>query len=208
VSEKLIAYELGYRIQPMEMLMLSVSAFYNQYDDLRTFEQIDSTTYVLSNGLRGDTRGAEFAGTLNLSRWCRLRGGYNYLETGFWLKPGAEDNLSGANSRGEGSDPKHQFSLESSMDLPYNVQLNVTARFVDTLELTKVPSYGTFDVNLIYLFGNFEFSLAGHDLAVAHHPFESSVEYDLTESRHPEFGNEKNRQYIPSSITGRVTWRL
>jgi iron complex outermembrane receptor protein len=35
-SEKLLAFELGYRTQPIEKLSLDITGFYNSYDDLRT----------------------------------------------------------------------------------------------------------------------------------------------------------------------------
>jgi iron complex outermembrane recepter protein len=37
-SEKLVAYELGYRIQPINQLTLDLTGFYNVYDDLRSLE--------------------------------------------------------------------------------------------------------------------------------------------------------------------------
>ncbi|MBC2694706.1 MAG: TonB-dependent receptor [Desulfobacteraceae bacterium] len=38
-SEELIAYELGYRVQPMDRFSLDIVAFFNDYDNLRTYEQ-------------------------------------------------------------------------------------------------------------------------------------------------------------------------
>ena len=37
-SEELLAYELGYRVQPFSRLGLSLAAYYNDYDDLRSRE--------------------------------------------------------------------------------------------------------------------------------------------------------------------------
>ncbi len=37
-SEKLTAYELGYRVRPVEPLSLSIASFYNNYQDLRSFD--------------------------------------------------------------------------------------------------------------------------------------------------------------------------
>ena len=39
-SEELLAYELGYRVQPFSRLALSLAAYYNDYDDLRSREQV------------------------------------------------------------------------------------------------------------------------------------------------------------------------
>jgi len=41
VSEKLMAYELGYRVQVDPQLALSLATFYNDYEDLRSLEPLD-----------------------------------------------------------------------------------------------------------------------------------------------------------------------
>ncbi len=38
ISEKMIAYELGWRLQPLKSLSLSLAAFYNNYDNIRSAE--------------------------------------------------------------------------------------------------------------------------------------------------------------------------
>src|SRR5206468_2675135 len=62
VSEELVAYELGYRIQPLERLFFSLATFYNNYDKLRSIERINPAAafpIVLANGLKGESYGAE-----------------------------------------------------------------------------------------------------------------------------------------------------
>ena len=57
-SEKLIAFEAGYRGQPSDTTSLSISVFYNLYDDIRTAEFIGNPLPVrLSNNLTGHTYG-------------------------------------------------------------------------------------------------------------------------------------------------------
>ena len=60
-SETLVAYELGYRGQPATNLSLSVSAYYNVYDNLRTAEASTAAVFplVIRNGMRGETYGVE-----------------------------------------------------------------------------------------------------------------------------------------------------
>ncbi len=36
--ERVDAYQFGYRVQPLSSLSLSVSTFYNRYNDLRSIE--------------------------------------------------------------------------------------------------------------------------------------------------------------------------
>ena len=54
VSERLLAYELGYRIQVDPHLSLSLATFYNDYDDIRSVEPLptDPLTVQVANGLR------------------------------------------------------------------------------------------------------------------------------------------------------------
>ena len=60
VSEKLIAFEAGYRGQPTSRTSLSVSIFYNLYDDIRTTEFTGNPLPIqLSNGLEGHSYGIE-----------------------------------------------------------------------------------------------------------------------------------------------------
>ena len=62
VSEEVLAYELGYRSRPHERLSLAVATFYNDYDNLRSVEQINPPApfpIVLANGQTGSSYGAE-----------------------------------------------------------------------------------------------------------------------------------------------------
>ena len=42
-AEELIAYELGYRVKPKKNIKLDLALFFNDYDDLRSFE-VDMNT--------------------------------------------------------------------------------------------------------------------------------------------------------------------
>jgi iron complex outermembrane receptor protein len=43
-SEKVISYELGYRVKPLDHLSLSFATFYNRYTDLRSLDSNSSAT--------------------------------------------------------------------------------------------------------------------------------------------------------------------
>ena len=58
VSEKLTAYEIGYRNTPNLQTTFSISTFYNDYDKLRSLEPNGSTT-VFANMMEGHTHGVE-----------------------------------------------------------------------------------------------------------------------------------------------------
>jgi iron complex outermembrane receptor protein len=188
VSEELLAYELGYRVRPSDKLSLSLSVFYNDYDDLRSFEPTSPFTYVFANGLEGRTYGAEISGVYQVRDWWRLQAGYAFLEKDLVRKSGSLDPTQGT---GEANDPDHQFSLHSSMDLPGNLELDAGFRYVDSLPLPVVPSYVELDVRLAWRPArNVELSVVGQNLLDNHH----------TEFRP---GTE-----IQRSVYGKVTWRF
>jgi iron complex outermembrane receptor protein len=90
-SEKLTAYELGWRAQARPSASLSVSTFYNDYDDLRTVEPGPPPAgipFTLGNSLRGHAYGVEPATVYQVSDRMRLRGGYSLLKKKLSLKPG------------------------------------------------------------------------------------------------------------------------
>jgi len=187
-SEKLDAYELGYRLRPWENLSLSLAGFYNQYDDVRS---IGTNTFTIENGNRAEEAGFEFSGNYQATTWWRLRGGYTFLSKHTYIKPGGSDINRG---RAEGNDPDNQFVLQSMIDLPHGLELDCVFRFVDSLPEPAVPSYFTADVRLGWqLRPNLEISLVGQNLC---------------DNQHPEFGARTTRLEIPRSFYGKVTWRF
>jgi iron complex outermembrane receptor protein len=114
-SEKLTAYEAGYRGQPLADLSLSVSLFYNLYDDLRTTAP-DPVTVVpiqLRNGIVGDSYGVEAWAKYGLTEWWRLSLGANWLQRTQRLKPGRLDLTFGQSL---GQDPPYQAQIRSEMN--------------------------------------------------------------------------------------------
>jgi iron complex outermembrane receptor protein len=189
-SEKVIAYELGYRIQPIQKLSLSLAGYYNDYDDIYSVELANPPAplpYTIQNGVDGQSWGAELSGTYQSTKWWRLRGGYTYFHKDLWNKPG--HSSTSASFAALGNDPEHQFVLQSMMDLPAHFQLDVTARYVAELPNYQVPSYFTADVRIAWQYKRFEVALVGQN---------------LFDNQHPEF---TSAQEIPRSIFGKVTWR-
>ncbi|MBC8094663.1 MAG: TonB-dependent receptor [Akkermansiaceae bacterium] len=189
-SETVVAYEIGYRVQPHDRLSLSIAAFYNDYDNIRSVET-NGATIMVENGLRAQSWGMEFSGEFRLREWWRLRGGYTYMHKDVWQKPGSIDVNRGLS---EGNDPEHQVVLQSILNLPAGFQFDLAGRYVDALPAPSVPGYFTFDARLAWqATRNLEFSLIGQN---------------LWENRHPEFGAAPTRQEIPRSLFGKVTWRF
>ena len=186
-SEKVIAYELGYRVRPMDRLSLSLAAFFNDYDDLRG---VSASSFSFVNEQRAETWGMEISGSLQaLSRW-RLRGGYTHLQERIWssgpdLLPGS-DNL-------EALDPRHQFLLQSILDLPWHIQFDTVTRYVSRIDASPlfaedIADYFTFDARLAWQWNHWEVALVGQN---------------LWDNHHPEFGLLE----IPRSVYGKVSVR-
>jgi iron complex outermembrane receptor protein len=183
-SEKLIAYELGYRIQPISRLSLSLSTFYNQYDDLYGVEALPGTVaYEIQNVSEGESWGAELAGNVQLLDWLRIRGGYTYYSADIRNKPGHV-----APTASLGNDPEHQVLLQTMMDLPYHFQFDLTGRYVSALPDPEINAYIAFDARLAWQYKNWELAVVGQNLG---------------DSRHPEFGEVE----IPRSVYGKATLR-
>ena len=72
--ESVTAYEVGSRTQAAAALSVSVAAFYNVYDDLRTVEPASSTMFTplyWGNLMRGDTYGVEAWANWQATEWIR-----------------------------------------------------------------------------------------------------------------------------------------
>jgi len=198
-SETLIAYELGYRAQLGSKTSVSISSFYNDYDDVRssTPTPVFGFPLVFENNLEGKTYGFELSATYQMLAWWRLHAGYNLLKEDIRVKSGQVDFSNGLN---ETADPQQQFSLRSSMDLPQNVEWDARLRWVDTLHNNNgptpgtVPSYFELDVRLAWhATKRLELSIVGQNLLHDHHP-----EYGFP---------SPTREEIQRSVYGKVSFR-
>jgi len=168
-SEKLIAYELGYRGRPTPDTSISVSLYWNEYSDLRTVNLVSSPPPLLrlGNAAEGHAYGIEAWGDWRVLPWWRLRAGINLLHKDLHTKPGATDTSNGAS---EGDDPGYQVSLRSSMDLPHNIALDIGVRAVDRLPRLGISSYIEGDARIAWqVTPALELSLAGYNLFGARH---------------------------------------
>jgi iron complex outermembrane receptor protein len=162
-SEKLIAFEAGYRGQPGASTTLSVSLFYNLYDDIRTTEFTGNPFPIkLRNGLEGRTYGIEAWATHQLSNRWRVSLGLAALDKDFHLKDGAVD-LAGRASLG--ADPDYQILARSQLDLTDRLQLDLGLRGVDDLGASGLGGYVEADARLAWRVSDpIELYLAGNNL--------------------------------------------
>jgi iron complex outermembrane receptor protein len=174
-SESVIAYELGYRAEITKRVSGSLSLFFNDYDDLRTIGTTGGgLPLVFQNNLHGYTYGLELSSDYQVLDWWRLHLGYDLLEEHLRDKNGSTDITAGLN---ETADPKHQFFLRSSMDLPGNVEFNTALRLIDTVHnnngstVGTIPSYAELDARLAWhATKHLELSVVGQNLLHQRHP--------------------------------------
>ena len=205
-SEDLLAYELGYRVQATSNLSLDISTFYNNYSNLRTAEPgapfVEGSPaptdivipFVAGNKMSGGTYGVElFADWKVVPKW-RLVGSYSYLQMDIHKN---KDSLDPAPDNPNGSSPRHQWYLRSSIDLPKHFEQDTTLRFVDQLPSLNVPSYYSLDAHLGWRpVTRLEFSIGGQNLLNNWH-FEFM----------PDFVNT-SPTVVKRSIFGSITWKF
>lgn len=193
-SEKVLAYELGWRLQPDADSSLSLAAFFNEYDDLRSVQPGGppfGLPVTFANGVEGDTYGLELAAAYQVLEGWRLKGGYTFLKKHLAVKPGSID-LNDASV--ESNDPQNQLVIQSLLTLPHGIELDGVVRYVDSLADPQVPSYVSVDLRVAWsVTEQLEVSIVGQN---------------LLDERHPEFvpSNPSARE-IERGVYGRVTWR-
>jgi len=168
-SEKLVAFEAGYRGQPTTWTTLSVSAFYNAYDDVRTteFQPGGALPIQLMNGLEGHTYGVEAWSASQLAPWLRVNLGLSTLWKRFHEKPGHADL---AQRDALGHDPHLQLFLRAELTPVERLRLNFGLRRIGRLAgggggEPPISAYVEADANLSFrLSDTLEFYLAGNNL--------------------------------------------
>ena len=158
-SEDLVAYEVGYRVQATNSFSADISAFYNNYTNLRTAEPgtpfVEGgppptdlvVPFVASNKMSGGTYGIEpFVDWKALSKW-RLFGSYSFLQMRIHKN---SDSLDPTADLPNGSNPQHQFYFRSSLELPKHIEQDLIVRHVSQLPGLNVPDYTSLDAGIHY----------------------------------------------------------
>ena len=206
-SEKLIAYETGYRVKVNDRVSLDLATFYNDYDDLRSVTAntpaVDFTkspaelSFIGGNAMHGQTYGGEISANLRINDWWRMRADYTLLKMDLHVD-GKDANTTQFGDRGvEKSSPQNQFQIHSWLDLPRRFEFDTTLRYVDSLPSVDVPAYLTVDIRVGWRPNkNLEFSIVGQNLLDNAHR-ESS----------PSFVGTQAGQ-VERSVYGKVTLRF
>jgi iron complex outermembrane recepter protein len=174
--EQLNGYEVGYRRLLSQKLYVDVTGFYNHYHDLFSEDFAGATFFETSpapphfllpaqfrNGLLAYTKGVEIAPEWRPTESWRLRGSYSYLHMKVYPSPHSGDV--GTAPGIQGSSPQHQVSVQSGLDLPKSLQLDLDYRYVSALPGQRVAAYSTGDARIGWRFAReFDLSLIGTSL--------------------------------------------
>ncbi|MGH8125008.1 MAG: TonB-dependent receptor plug domain-containing protein [Rhodanobacteraceae bacterium] len=145
-TEKLTAYEAGVRTQWTSRFTLSLSLYYNIYDDLRSIEVSPTFLPLLwGNGMRGHTYGADLWGGWSVTHWWKLGAGVSEEREYFRYKPESAGLLGTAVA---GDDPDHRAFLRSSMNLGSRWTLEADLRQIGALPDPQLPGYTELDARL------------------------------------------------------------
>jgi iron complex outermembrane receptor protein len=169
-TEKVTAYEAGYRAELSPRASIDVATFSNVYDRLRSQEYPSAAgqPIVLSNLMNGRTWGADLSATMLVVPQWRVHTSYSYLRVTTSFDPGSRDPTRGFD---EFNDPSHMFRLRSSIDLSRGVELDGVLRAVSRLPHPVVPAYAELDARVGWRVSPaFEISLIGQNLLHARHP--------------------------------------
>ncbi len=162
-TEKLTAYEAGLRTQWATRASLSVSLYYNVYDDLRSIESGTTGALLMwGNGMAGHTFGTDIWASYAVADWWRLGAGLSEEREYFHYKPGSAGFLG---TPVAGDDPRHRGFLRSSMNLGEDWTLDADLREVGELPDPHVPAYVELNARLGWrVTGKLQISLSGFNL--------------------------------------------
>jgi iron complex outermembrane receptor protein len=203
-SERLIAYEMGYRWQASPRLSFDAATFLNRYRGLASLELEDPyidpadgrTIYPIRNENLTTARaaGAELLTNFSpLDNW-RLTASYSYLR----LKVEAHGQDVNRSTFTAGSTPRHQFALRSAVDIG-GMQFDAFLRREGAIRSDPqivtgegLPAYTELDLRGAKTWRQIEFEV---------------VLRNLLHDNHLEFGSPAQRGGIERSVYAGITWR-
>jgi iron complex outermembrane receptor protein len=205
-SEKLLAYELGYRRQVSRPVFVDVAAFHNRYDGLASLEIEAPSAFIDASGRTvipirnrnltdGRARGVEVLGNVMPRKEWRVNASYAYLD--LTIEPHGQDANRGRFF--DGATPRHQFGLRSFVDLPASFQLDGQLRSLSAVRRlpplvsgTGIDGYTELDLRLAWRgWQQMELSIVGQNLLHPHHA---------------EFGPPAQRGEMERGMYAKVAW--
>ncbi|MBF0560091.1 MAG: TonB-dependent receptor, partial [Nitrospirae bacterium] len=201
MSEKLTAYEVGYRFIPIRSLSFDIAAFYNHYDKLATYEQgnpfAQNNYYVLpfvaQNQMKGRSYGTEISAVYQPFSWLRLYPSFSWLFVSLTPDIGSTDTQS---YLAQNTAPLTQLMMRSLIDISRTLELDIEPHSESALKSLNIKGHS--DINLQFAWK----PLPKARLAVG--------VQNLLEKHHPEFTEEyfgTNPIQIQRNIYAKLTWQ-
>ena len=201
-SERLQAYELGYRVEAIANLSLDLATFYNRYERIAA-PVPGPTSFVLTpvphivaeqpwaDVIDGHTSGAEASLQWQPVDLWRLTATYSYIKMNI-----RDDFL-------EEVSPKQKAGLRSYVNLPRHLELNSAVYYVDHITsivagagTLQIGAYVRVDTGLIWRPREpLELGIWGHNLLDRRHPENTSLNTPLATQ-------------VPRTFLARLIWQF
>ncbi len=209
-SDELLAYEIGYRVRLRENVSADVALFYNEYDKLTVTTAGAARpgpapgTFLVPltrvNQMDGETYGVEVAAKWQALDWWQVYGAYSFLT--MTLHNG------GSSEAVEGQSPRNQVYLQSSFNLPWNLEFDLIGRYVDQLSGFN-PSGGGGVPDTVNAYVTLDARLGWRPRK---NLMLEVVGQNLLDNHHPEFGTSRFLRSplveIERAVYGKITWRF
>ena len=205
-SEKVYAFELGYRSLLTNTFTLDTALFYNHYDDLVSnnvtiagIEAQPAPPHLLiastfDNIMKATTYGAEILAKWQVTDFWLLSSSYTWFKLNAHLKNNMADPTNEVFLK-ENSDPRHQFSVRSNVSLPYNLEFDSMFYYTNRLQAHNVTDQARLDLRLAWT--------PTPALVL------SIVAQNILNKQHREFTTlEALNSEIPRNVFGRITLRF
>ncbi len=205
INEHVLAYEVGYRTQPVKRLSLDLATFYSHYKDLSTnepgtpfFTANPAPAHLViplffSNDMHGKGYGAELSVGWQVTNTWKLNLGYTALRVNLKPNPGSLDISAG---KAADNNPSRQIQLRSQWNLPRNFEFDQSVYSVSNLAHQQVPAYTRADLRFGWRPNDaMEISVIGQNLLSPRH-----LEFIDTEGNLSTLDVRK--------VFGKITWRF
>jgi len=190
--ESVLAFETGARGDLGHSWFIDVAAFYDRYDDLRTFETgkpyFDPTAGYLvipetfNNKMSGDTSGIEMAAHKQINNWWKVSGSYSLFGEKLSLMENSQDQSPLYGPDGRGGAARNKFQLHSYMDLPKHFEFDNDLYYVDALIDGTAPAYFKLDSRIgWHPSETLDLSIGGRNLLAARHIENGEVQFSTFE---------------------------
>lgn len=205
-SEKMMAYEMGWRGLVTPSISADIALFYFDYDKAVTStpqipELAGSSpalylrqTLQFSNYAMIKSYGSEFSLNWQVTEAWKLRANYSYARNDFSLKPDAPANTI---SSYKNAYPQHQAMIWSMHQLTSKLKLDLNWRFISNVNIDQAPgAYTALDARLAWKpKSNLELALVGRN---------------LLDGGHFEFGRDQFSEQTlnPREVYASVRWEF